>query len=1304
MRFLCRGLSLVLPPDLLPEGKYPFLLNVRSYVEGTLHVRPGTVSVATTPGETEVHTIARLNDATPFNGGIPNRRVAGAGDQLFVGPTTAGATLTAVDSGYSGEPLTVLAAQPIGTPQPWLYVADRLRQRKLNVLGLLYETGIAPPRDPPTVRLAAPRLRVIESFEGPITWIPMGVVAGPLSVINRVNTTATAVVYDAGTTGHAGVALASTVNVGIGMLLTIGTEETLVQDVKLAVADTTIDGILYDDGVGPGLCTIQAAGNLLAHVRTVDWQYIHARYVTQPSGAPPLGSSIDPEAVATVTARQAFVVDGLVRIDTEYVRILSIASGKDGLLSFRCATTTVHSVGEALVGVPTCRVWLEDAHSAGETVVSKAIQHVLTPTSTMIDKQVDITAGAQSAVATYDLSEIGDRMTQPDDELHVSVNIDRLDGVKEIRVLFDCDATVTDFTRNIYFAAFEANDLIAAIRDFTGTATVPVVDAGRSTAVPREGPRQMGPETTTQLSLGNHQWIELRWRVKDMIRIGTDPTRSLRHVKAMQVLVNATSKYGAITVAYDSAWIGGGFGADVGDLGTPYIYAARYRSKATGATSRPGPMSRGGVLPRRQRIELTCPVSPDPQVDTIDYFRIGATLTKGAYLGSTPNTTAPFLDDFPDQALDKTLLPDYTDFQPWPLGDVPRVATVQVVGTAVRRLSGDAFNPAWAPGSVVLVNGITTQLYKQPASADFLEVVDSMRPVASTTVELPSPTVMGTWLPTLWGPFEGYYFAVGDPVNPGELQWTVAHNPDLTRETHSLSVTSPSTPLLNGFVWDNAAFVWSSEDLYRILPDFGRPNLFTTNVLPCGRGLWTRWAWCLTPQGPVFLAKDGIYLTNAGAPAVSLTDKDLYALFPHQGQPGRTVNGVPPPDMTHRTGLRLGYADGYVYFDYQAAGTGNDRTLVYDLKADRWFLDRYPDAALVHVGEPGTGVHDVLIGHTDGVIAHYAHGTGDDGAAIAYHIQTPRPDGGDPRKEKLVGDLALGVDAAGGNGVTVIAGFDDFTRTAPAQVVGAGAIGRETFVLDLDNGEGEMAKNVGLDLQGADVVVPSFYWWSASIIPKGDLTGKRATDWDDAGYFGAKFMQGVLVEADTNGDPRTVRVEYDGGQVGATMTVNGGDQQLQTAHSFSTPFIAHLLRLVPEGDADWIYYRHRWVWEPSPELAAYWITQPTTHDFPGYGHVERVLIAHMSLVDFDLIVTADGKPESYRIASSANAFVKTEILQRPNKGKVYQYALRSVDGSERMRIFLKDIEVRAKPWGHPEPYQILRPFGDLSREFGGARI
>ena len=59
-----------------------------------------------------------------------------------------------------------------------------------------------------------------------------------------------------------------------------------------------------------------------------------------------------------------------------------------------------------------------------------------------------------------------------------------------------------------------------------------------------------------------------------------------------------------------------------------------------------------------------------------------------------------------------------------------------------------------------------------------------------------------------------------------------------------------------------------------------------------------------------FIGKDGIYQTVGGV-AQSGTDDTLYALFPHDGIAGRSVNGINPPDFTQPNMMQLEYADGY---------------------------------------------------------------------------------------------------------------------------------------------------------------------------------------------------------------------------------------------------------------------------------------------------------------------------------------------------------------------------------------------------------
>jgi hypothetical protein len=382
-------------------------------------------------------------------------------------------------------------------------------------------------------------------------------------------------------------------------------------------------------------------------------------------------------------------------------------------------------------------------------------------------------------------------------------------------------------------------------------------------------------------------------------------------------------------------------------------------------------------------------------------------------------------------------------------------------------------------------------------------------------------------------------------------------------------------------------------------------------------------------------------------------------------------------------------------------------TLVLDMRVlgatTRWFPDQYTPPVTCRDWEPGLQVHDAVLGTTTGAVVR-SGGTSDQGGPIAYGFQVPDFTADDPRRVKAFGDLVIDVDPQHSVGITLLPAGNNFTQPLPAPLVGAGASGRQLFVVDIAQGLGYLARSLGIRLTGADTVAPVFYLWEPSFVLKVEDTVLRATDWDDASYFGAKFVQGLLLEIDTSGQPRTVQVEYDQGLFSEPFTVNPGPLQSQVPYSFQQPLVgAHLLRLVALNQEFWRFYRLRWVWEPMPEAVSVWETQPTTLDLPGYSQEERILIAHMSTSDFVVTVTADGVSQTYPVANSGGLFVKTEILEAPNKGKVYTFRAATVDGSQSLRIFMKDLEVRHRAWGGGA-YESLRPFGDVSREHGGARI
>src|SRR5262245_4194027 len=102
--------------------------------EGRLTARPGLLSTAF--AGVDIHTIARLTDGGTFT------RVWGVDDSVAVGQSGA---LGIVDAGYSGRPLSFLPYRPALSADPWMYIGDDDRMRKVRGDGLNLPVGLVPP-------------------------------------------------------------------------------------------------------------------------------------------------------------------------------------------------------------------------------------------------------------------------------------------------------------------------------------------------------------------------------------------------------------------------------------------------------------------------------------------------------------------------------------------------------------------------------------------------------------------------------------------------------------------------------------------------------------------------------------------------------------------------------------------------------------------------------------------------------------------------------------------------------------------------------------------------------------------------------------------------------------------------------------------------------------------------------------------------------------------------------------------------------------------------------------------------------
>jgi hypothetical protein len=266
--------------------------------------------------------------------------------------------------------------------------------------------------------------------------------------------------------------------------------------------------------------------------------------------------------------------------------------------------------------------------------------------------------------------------------------------------------------------------------------------------------------------------------------------------------------------------------------------------------------------------------------------------------------------------------------------------------------------------------------------------------------------------------------------------------------------------------------------------------------------------------------------------------------------------------------------------------------------------------------------------------------------------------------------------------------------------------GYELPIIDFNEGAGQYARNIALDLTWASVGI-ELWEWAPSWLAKPELTILRATDWDDMGYPGAKWVQGLKLRAHTFGQIVPLVIEYYDENLIAqqfTIPIQNPDEVI-VPYSFA-PRVMHLARLGQTGTNAWINMGvEDWVYEPMPELATYWVTQPTTHDLDQWHHIRDGYLPLMSTTPVTLNIIDDtGNPlgGGIVIPSSGGTLVILKAYWVPvaNKSRTYQYSATSTAG---FRVFQRDMTVSVKPWGQGGSYRVVRPFGDTSRA-SGARI
>lgn len=1297
------GLNLARPANLLEPGMYPFVRNIRSYSQGELRTRPGLTALSS--GHSLGHSIFRLNDPVLSDYGY----FCGVGNEVRFGKTT----LATLDAGWSGNPLTAIDSRPLRSPSPLIYIADSNKLRKYDVTGAGDNWGIAIPSARIRTSTSISKMLVLtdcvvttptaNTESGNVPGAPSNVwsldVGGSADTSgNRVNTTISQIHYDTGITGYCNIVPAAVTGTefqpGMRIILDAGGASSifvLVEQVFPAVKTTTISDIFYDSGaIGPATIVLANSSPGLIANNLIQ-----------------VGAS-------------------------EIVRIEAVINGPANQPAVRVTLANTYTAGAPVAGFVNFRVFdpIPAGHSIGQALQARYYQWTIGAAGASIglkhNVQMDLStltfSTDSSPVTEDDYVSIGifidDISKLVEGRLWICVD-------PQVTLAY----TANDYTRDYYYYPFRASDLqtqagtsgvtqvqasgdviqrsyidefnsmnqarmTQTVREYKDFRTGQVIDqetfdlyqrqtGGRASIVfrPQDRTIEVPTENTTginpnpseqsgawQIGSGFSRWYQLRFRIGDMIRVGTDKTRTLKDVTSMYVSFTVS---GACVVRFSSTFILGGDGPDTMDdtdlNGRAYYYRAVGRNSVTGEISAPSAPTRAGVVTRRKRVQVSLPTThPDPQVDKIDWYRYGGTLFEWRFIGTCDNTGTPtFVDSLGDRVVVNNPLLDFTTFRPFPTADIPRRGTASITGTMMRRLTGDFFNPNWAPGTLVYIGGVAIPLYDHPASTTVQELTASasgLNNVAAVyTWEIPNPIIVGQPLPVVWGPYgQGqtglFYFACGDPRNPGTLYFTNANDPNSASDANNLEITSPSAPLIGGLVYDGRPYVFSSEEFFYLNfnpnPQPGE-SLFSAQRVANSRGAWSYTAIAVDDK-IYFAGKDGLYESEGGQPR-SLTDDTLYPLFPHDGQPGTDIGPVKAPDYSKPLSMRLQSDGEYLRFIYQAVDdTWN--MLLMRKATGTWFYDVYGDGGLLVVRHDTGKQQYRLMGFTGNGNFVQQSGTLDVATPIEARLRTMAFDGGDPRAQKRWGDYMLDLNTEGViTQVTPI--FENYTLPEPTQNVSLAA--RGNLVLELNNGDEKFGVNYGLDITHPGTLGSSLflYEWQPSWVPKPERTFLRATDWEGFSDNGNVFLQGLLIEADTQGLDKLVQVDTDQGIV-ATLTLNHPRQSTKP-YVIDPPVDVHQVRLTSEDTDSWRLYSLKWIWEPTPEAVTIWQSPPVSHGIPGWLFIREIWLTISGPAAVTLIVNIDGVNQP-PITVPGSPTMRTFYLSfYPVKGKLFSYRLTS---------------------------------------------
>ena len=965
LRMDCGGIHLTSPIDRMPKGKFPYLFNARVLEEGRIDGRPGytqVIRLADIP-----NSIRRLNDPANLYAPTGYILVGGGGPNLYAGIES---NYIVIDSGYSTEPLFLIAFRPEGSPESWMYVYDINKLIKVRPDGVIRSIGLQPPTTCPNIDYGIPALAVITEAFSVTSWTGNSATIGSTSDRTGGSSPAiTFILYNSGTTGWccinpsgssywAGERMQVILNSGGG-----NQETVLVREVHPAIATASVAQIQYDSPTNVGACSLVIFG---------------------------LPAGLDRNS--------------LIQIGSEVVRVHEVILSPDGTqYSVRCVTTGTHVSGETITGLVSWYVYTIQTHAAAESITVTYVP--VTPSSS---------TGTSSAqlIAAVDASTANNRPIDPaNDYLHLSMLLETPNNITSVNIVIDIDDG--SFTRNYWTFTVPQISLIVDGVDPGGNTWVEIV-VPISSGVRTGGDNtksfatiagvQVGLTITGTCTYGfdclyffgtygqvvqpnapNGTAYQYRYR-DSSTNVASVPgplTRYQLNPLRESVIITPTPTTQAGVDTCDIYRIGGTIDSPLYTVSCPNAVGA---SVTDGLPDTP-------VLETDQPPDLTV-IQPWPlllppitgtckTVGTSVLIESSSSPIPPNLIGDTAiiiNGTAYLTYGQPRSPsyLEITLDAGFQDGVTFEIGS-PTTAG-QPLPVAFGPLEGPFAPVVFALGDL---NNAGTLYFSNLSDADSANTTNTLELCPSS-----EPLVSGE----VWS---GMAFA-------GSRQ-----NMYCVRYSYLTQIGASNNTTYQQFRINTPSGIWSKWAICRTpigIAYLGRDGIYIT-----------------TDTKGDNISDEDLYplFPHDGSPALSVVW-------------GNDSSIILPVDMALLDKLRLTYCDEAIRFAYVDVG-GNENTLIFEIYKNRWFLNNYADAINLHymveqeVNQPNT--QQLLMMSLSAKAFMLAGGDTDNGRDITTLVLTPSADGGDERAQKLYVDTMTQAD---GNGtIEMVASYDNALTFSP---------------------------------------------------------------------------------------------------------------------------------------------------------------------------------------------------------------------------------------------------------------------------------